>query len=354
VSLFERDEPAAGTSAVAGGMLAPISEVEFETSELIDFACASLARFPEWVSDIEHTSGLSCGYDDAGTLWVALDRDELAELDHVAALLEDKGLSGLPRSADEVREREPHLSGRVRGGLEVPGDHQVDPRRLCRALAEGARRLGASLYSGRRVVRVEALAGGELAVSGVEREGKPFRHRARCVVVAAGAWSHAGLELPWAPVGLRPVKGQLVRVRGPRLLRRVVRTSEVYLVPRADGELLIGATMEEMGFDLQATAGAAMDLLRRGWEALPGIYDLELDEVSVGLRSAVDDHLPVVGATEVEGLYVAVGHFRHGILLSPATARYLARWVLTGQEPRELTPFAPRRLVGQNARGGRH
>jgi glycine oxidase len=147
-------------------------------------------------------------------------------------------------------------------------------------------------------------------------------------------------------VGLRPVKGQLVRLRGPRLLAHVVRTPEIYLVPRADGELVIGGTVEEMGFDVSPTAGAAMDLLRRGWEVLPAIYDCEVLEISVGLRPALEDQLPAIGATEMEGLYLAFGHFRNGILLAPATAHYLAEWLTAGREPEELRPFAPHRMRG--------
>jgi glycine oxidase len=202
--------------------------------------------------------------------------------------------------------------------------------------------------TGAAVERVEAEDGRVGAVLGRDGEGRPFRVEAETVVVAAGAWSGRDLDLPIDRLALRPVKGQLVRLHGPRLLRHVVRTPEVYLVPRADGELLIGATMEEMGFDLSPTGGAAMDLLRRAWAALPGVYDLRLVEVSVGLRSAVDDHLPVVGATEVEGLFLALGHFRNGVLLAPATAHYLARWVAGGEPPGELAPFAPGRLWREN------
>jgi glycine oxidase len=166
------------------------------------------------------------------------------------------------------------------------------------------------------------------------------------VVLAAGAWCDRELRHPLGETGIRPVKGQLVRLRGPRLLRHVVRTPDVYLVPREDGELLVGATMEEMGFDVGSTAGAVMDLLRHGWEALPGIYDLELAEVSVGLRSAVEDHLPLIGASGIEGLFLATGHFRNGILLAPGTAHHLARQMTEGREPRELRPFRPGRGMG--------
>jgi glycine oxidase len=222
----------------------------------------------------------------------------------------------------------------------------VDPRALCLGLERAATRCGCNVETGAVVRAVETAGDGRLVVRGVRSDGASFALVTTTVVLAAGAWSMHELTLPIERLSLRPVKGQLVRLRGAQLLRHVVRTPHVYIVPRADGQLLIGATMEEMGFDTTPTAGATMDLLRRSWQALPGIYDLEFVEVSVGLRSAVDDHLPVVGATEVPGLYLACGHFRHGVLLAPATAHYLARWIVEQREPAELSSFAPRRIAG--------
>jgi glycine oxidase len=165
------------------------------------------------------------------------------------------------------------------------------------------------------------------------------------VVLAAGAWVTATVRSPLQDLGVRPVKGQLLRLRGAApLLRHVVRHPDVYLVPREDGELLVGATMEEVGFDPAVTAGAMLDLLRHAWQVVPGIYDLELSEVSVGFRSAVRDHLPVLGPTEVPGLHLAVGHFRNGILLAPITAALVAGSLLRGAALPELTPFLASRL----------
>jgi glycine oxidase len=349
VLVVERDRAGCGASRAAGGMLAPVSEAEIDAPEVIGFGCDSLRRYPAFVAGIESLAGTRCGLRTEGTLWVAVDRDDLAELRHLSGTLTQKGLAVRPLDAEEVRESEPHLSGRVLGGLELADDHQVDPRALCHCLDVAVARSGGEVATGAVVERIEARGGRVGAVVGRDRDERTFRVEAESVVVAAGAWSGRDLELPIGRMGLRPVKGQLVRLRGPRLLRHVVRTPEVYLVPRANGELLVGATMEEMGFDLSPTGGAVMDLLRRAWEALPGVYDLEMVEVSVGLRSAVDDHLPVIGATDVAGLFLAVGHFRNGVLLAPATAHYLARWISEGKRPRELEPFAPHRLMRDNA-----
>lgn len=337
---------ACGATRASGGMLAPVSEVEFETDELVRLAGDSLRRYPGFIAEIERIGEIDCGYRDEGTLWVALEHDDLAELQHLAGSLAAKQLEAHWLDTDEIHAAEPHLTGRVLGGLRVASDHQVDPRALCLGLERAASRCGCRVETGVVVRAVETADDGRLVVRGVRSDGAPFGVCTPTVVLAAGAWSMHEMTLPIERLSLRPVKGQLVRLRGANLLRHVVRTPHVYIVPRADGQLLIGATMEEMGFDTTPTAGATMDLLRRSWQALPGIYDLELVEVSVGLRSAVDDHLPVVGETNVPGLYLACGHFRNGVLLAPATGHYLARWIVERREPAALSCFAPRRIAG--------
>jgi glycine oxidase len=173
--------------------------------------------------------------------------------------------------------------------------------------------------------------------------GAPFRIACDVAVLAAGVWS-GDVEAPVPPLGLRPVKGQLVRLAGPELVQHVVRTPEVYLVPRRGGELLIGATMEEQGLDALPTAGAVLDLLREAWRVLPGVYDLAVTELSVGFRPAVRDHRPVIGPAATRRLFVATGHFRNGVLLAPATAHYLAEWIVDGSPPAALAPFGVERM----------
>jgi len=344
VLVFERDDGRRGATRAAGGMLAPVSEADTGRDALLELGLDSLDRYPEWVSDIEKASGRRCGFRREGSLWIATDRDEAELLDHVRETLRHKRLKAVPLEAAEVRRLEPHLSPRVVSGLGIESDRQVDPRQLATALAAAVIAGGGRVVHGHRVAAIEA-AGGGLEIEGESPDG-PFSFRCGRIVVCAGAWSESGIRLPAPPRGLRPVKGQLVRLRGPVLLGRVVRTPHVYLIPRADGELLIGATLEEAGQDEQATAGAVMELLRRAWHALPGIYDLNFTEVSVGLRSAVADNLPLIGESGTPGLYLAVGHYRNGILLAPATAYYLARWIVDGAAPSELDPFAPSRLAG--------
>jgi glycine oxidase len=352
VTVLDRGPAGRGATWAAGGMLAPVAEAETEDLEVVAFGKDSLARYPEFVRGVEKTSGLSVGYRAEGTLWVAIHRDDREELDRLERLLGSKSLEVERLAPGSLVQLEPHLSGRVLGGLRLAEDHQVDPRRLARALCRAVEALGGRVLEGWRVERVEERNSRVSAVAGRRPDGTPFAGTPTEVVVAAGAWSFEGLELPLCDPGLRPVKGQLVRARGQRLISHVVRTPEVYLVPREDGELLIGATMEERGFDETPTVGAVMDLLRHAWQVVPASYDLELSEVSVGLRSAVEDHRPVIGDTAVQGLFLALGHFRNGILLAPATAHYLADRIVQGVAPSKLEPFAvDRPTVGSLPRG---
>jgi glycine oxidase len=245
--------------------------------------------------------------------------------------------------------REPHLSGRVIAGLLVEGDYQVDPRALAAALAQGIAGLAGQLATGCRATRIDHTAGRVDGVSGVAG-GTAFRVACEVAVLAAGVWS-GEVEAPLPPLGLRPVKGQIVRLAGPELINHVVRSPDVYLVPRRGGELLLGATMEERGLDPLPTAGAVLDLLLEAWRVLPGIYDLAVTELSVGFRPAVSDHLPVISATSTRGLYVATGHFRNGVLLAPATAHHLAEWITRGAAPAELAPFGIERLAASAPAG---
>jgi len=349
VCVLDRDDLAGVATRAAAGMLAPTSEADLTDRAMVDLELDSLARYPVFVAGLESLTGESCGYRTEGTLWVALDRDQAGELERLASMQRAKGLPAQGLTPEEVLSREPHLSGRIVAGLLAPDDHQVDPRALSRALAAALTRLGGRVAVGCRATRVEHVAGRVRAVTGLTGRA-PFEIRAELVVLAAGVWSEE-VAAPTPALGLRPVKGQLVRLAGPELVRHVVRSPDVYLVPRRGGELLVGATMEEQGLDAMPTAGAVLHLLREAWRLLPAVYDLALTEVSVGFRPAVRDHRPVIGATSTQGLYVATGHFRNGVLLAPATAHYLAEWIVSGAAPAALAPFAVDRLAGHAVAG---
>lgn len=340
VLVLERDRPGSGASGVAAGMLAPAAEAGATEPCLVELALASCRVYPEWVRTIEADSGVSCRYRTEGTLLVALNRDHDEELEREADHQRGLGLGVERLTASEVLDREPALSPRVTSGIFAEEDRQVDPRALVEALSIAIRRLGGSVRSG-AAVRSVWLEDGRVAGIHV---GQDHAVESHAVVVAAGAWSNAPLQGVAEHLPLRPVKGQVLRLRGGALIRHVVRTPDVYLVPRTDGELVVGATMEEQGFDARSTAGATMDLLRAAWQVLPGVYDLELAELSVGFRPAFRDNLPAIGPIGPDGLFLATGHYRHGVLLAPVTARLLVETIRTGSMPRQLAPFVPTRL----------
>jgi glycine oxidase len=242
----------------------------------------------------------------------------------------------------EARRREPGLSPRVTAALSCPADHQVDNRAVVRALSSALQAAGGELREG---IAVEAVETAESRVRGVVAGEE--RHRAETVLLCAGCWSGqiAGVPADAVPP-VRPVKGQMLalRMEEPALLNRVIRAPEAYLVPKRDGRLVIGATQEEVGFDTQVTAGGILELLRGAWEAVPGIDDLPLLETWAGLRPGSRDNAPILGPTSVPGLFVATGHFRHGILLLPITIREMVRLILTGEVSATLQPFSPARF----------
>ena len=338
VVVLERERAGSGAGAVAAGMLSLVSEVETESPEFVDLALESCALYPEWIRRIEADAGLVCGYREEGSLLLALHRDHELELERLMGTQRRLGLQSEPVSRAQVLEKEPYVSPRVIGGLFVPGDRQVNPRRLTQALAAAISARGGEIIEGQPASPlIEAGVAAGASTPEVEV-------RATVVVIAGGAWSGEVWPDAAGSLPMRPVKGQILRLRGPRLIDHVLRTPDVYLVPREDGELVVGATMEEQGFDTTITTWAVMDLLRDAWRILPGVSELELAETSVGFRPALRDHLPAIGATAVEGLFVATGHYRHGVLLSAVTAKLLAGSLAGKRVP---PAFDPKRLLTQ-------
>jgi glycine oxidase len=322
-------------------MLAPLAEAHPEEQALLALGRASVAIYPEFVADLEAAADRGVGYRGDGTLIVGLDRDDAENL---RFLYETRQQIGLPvdwLTGAEARRREPALSPRVTAALQCPADHQVDNRAVVRALKDALRHAGGELREQTPVEAVEVRGG---RVRGVVVEGA--LHAADTVLVCAGAWSGQVTGLPDETTPVRPIKGQMVslRIEDPPLIRHVIRAPEAYLVPKHDGRLVIGATQEEAGFDTEVTAGGMLDLLRGAWEAVPGIYDLPVLETWAGLRPGSRDNAPILGPTSVEGLFVATGHYRHGILLLPITVREVSRLVLTGEVSDTLQPFLPSRF----------
>jgi len=336
VTVFERDAAGQGASHAAAGMLAASAEVEPGEEPLFALNCASKALWADFATELEAASGQSVDLRREGTLVVALTADDRARLQHHVAFQRGLGLSPEWLNAVEARRREPHLSPGLSGAVFSPDDHQVDNRKVVAALRVAAERAGAVLREHTRVERI-LVEGGR--ATGVVVSGYP--HRADTVVLAAGAWSRAieGLCLP-PPV--RPVKGQMLALRMDTrapLLRHVVWAPGAYLVPRHDGRLLVGATVEEKGFDPHLTAGAQLALLQAGWRALPGIEELPIDEAWVGFRPGSRDDAPILGSGPLAGLVFATGHYRNGILLTPITARAIVALILDGHADPLIAPF---------------
>jgi glycine oxidase len=338
-------EPAGKASHVSAGMLAPVGELNYGEEPLLRLGLASRARYGSFVAELEEVSGRETGYRADGILEVALDADDLAVLGDLRLFQDSLGVTSEVLTARECRAREPMLAPSVRGGLFAPDDGSVDPRRLAAALLAAIDRLGGTLIRDRAA---------ELLVEDGEAAGVRVADgdtvRADQVVLAAGPWSPELKGLPPEAVPpVRPVKGQILRLRAVtpflrRCVRGLVHGTSVYVVPRTDGEIVIGATQEEMGFDTTVTAGGLWELLRDARELLPGITELPFAEVSAGLRPGSPDNAPMLGRSALPGLLIACGHFRNGVLLAPVTADAMAEVLATGELPEIARPFSPGRF----------
>jgi glycine oxidase len=317
-------------SGVAAGMLAPVSEVEFGEAgrRVLELGLRSAGMWPGFAAELEEAAGAEVGLRQTGTLLLARDEDEARELERQFALRESLGLRATRLRPSAARELEPALAPTVRLALEAPEDHSVDPRLVLAALRHACELSGVRVREYAPVARVE-LEGIEPSarVTGVTLADEE-RVLAGQVVLAAGAWTAEVRGLPaHARVPVRPLKGQILRLRdpvGPGLLERVVRFEGGYLVPRGDGRYVLGATVEERGFEELPTAGGVYELLRDAHELVPGVLELRIEELSVGFRPSTPDNVPIIGPGAVEGLMWATGHHRNGILLAPLTAELVA------------------------------
>lgn len=351
VTVVAPDPPVSGAaSSVAAGMLTPATEATFGEEHLMRFGIASRDRYPAFVEELRADSGEDPCYRSEGTLQVAFDTDDLSKLTELGELQARLGLTCERLTGRECRRLEPMLAPSVRGGLLAPDDHSVDPRALRHALAAAARRRGVVIVPGSaaEVLTADDRVHGVRLTSG-ERLG------ADQVVLAAGTWTAAIGGVPAGVVPpLRPVKGQLLRLRTPageppivgRTVRGLVRGSPVYLVPRASGEVVLGATQEELGDDTRLTAGGVWSVLRDGRDLVPGVTELEITEACVGLRPGSPDNEPLLGRTRVGGLHLAAGHFRHGVLFTPATGDAMASVLTGGALPGFARRFAADRFTG--------
>lgn len=330
------DAPGTGASYAAAGMLAPVTEASYGEEALLRLCLDSLRRYPGFVAEVASAGGVEVGLRTAGTLVVGFDDDDMRALDALHAFQRELGLDVARLTARESRRREPALTPRVRGGLHVAGDHSVDPRSLHQALLAAARAAGVRLV-GARIEAVQTEGGRATALR--LRDGAGVT--GDVIVLALGAASGSLPGVP--PLQVRPVKGQILRLRGAGDLlegtvRALVRGRQVYLVPYGN-RLVIGATVEDRGFDPTVTAGGVHDLLHDAIDVVPGVTELELAETLTRWRPGSADNAPLLGPSSLPGLVLATGHYRNGVLLAPVTGDAIAELLATGSLPPVAEPF---------------
>ncbi len=307
-----------GAWQVAAGMLAPVAEAQVGDAAAVELGLRAARGFCDFAAELADASGEDPGYRPTGTLLVARDRDEAEALERELSFRRELGLEVERLRPSQARRAEPALAPTVRLALDVPGDHSVDPRRMVAALQAAFERAGGTIrHAPVTSLHVEGdrAAGLRLESGEIVRAGQ--------VLLAPGT---GRVDVPDA-VPVRPVKGQVLRLRDPRgpgLVDRTVRGPDAYLVPRADGGYVLGATSEERGYDTAPTAGGVYELLRDMSEVVPGVLELEIEELQAGLRPATPDNLPAIGPGTLDGLLWAAGHYRNGILLAPLTAELIA------------------------------
>lgn len=343
VQVFDRGEAGREASWLSAGMLAPQVEMGYEDEAIYTLGRESMRRWPGFVKALEAGSGLSVDYRTEGILHVADDRDATEALQRQFDFQKSQGLDVEWLTGAEAREVEPFLAPRLPGAVFCKSDHQVDNRLLVDALIRALHKSGGLL---REYTPVKSIAPDETMPAVILGDGS--RIEASRVILSSGAWSRTieGLEPEDRPP-VRPVKGQMLQLQMalPFDLRHVVWGPGCYIAPKSNGRLLLGATVEERGFDRSVTAGGMYALLEASWRVVPGIYDLVVTETWAGLRPGSRDNDPVLGESNAPGVVFATGHYRNGILLTPVTAEEIARLVVTGETSDWLRPFSPKRFT---------
>jgi glycine oxidase len=349
VEVYDRGAAGAGATHAAAGMLAACCEAEPGEEALIALGRESQARWPAFAADLLQASGIDVELRTEGTLVVALTSDDQARLHHHLVFQQKLGLPLHWITPAETRRREPHLAGKLAGAVWSPEDHQVENRKLAAALRVAAERAGAAIHEHAPVKEI-SITGGR-ADGLVMTDGS--RIEADVVVLAAGAWSRSigGVPVELRPP-VRPIKGQMLALRmdaAAPLVNHVIWAPGAYLVPRRDGRLIVGATVEEKAFDTTLTAGGLLTLLDAAWRTIPTIEELPIDEMWVGHRPGSRDDAPILGPGPVAGLVYATGHHRNGILLAPITADTIARLVLDGTVEPAIRAFGVERFAPARA-----
>jgi glycine oxidase len=348
VAVFDRQQPGQEASWASAGILSPAPENP-EMVVMVPLGKASLGLYPEFVAQVEEISGKNTGFRAKGTLEALFSHDTKAELSTIIALHHGLGLKAEPLRAEDARELEPALSEEVEAAVLRPEEASVDNRALTAAILEAAQRSGAEVFSGNSAKAIWR-EGNRCAGLVLQNE----RVEAKWTVIAAGCFS-AMIEgiASYAPV--RPAKGQMAALRADDLkMERVLWSEKIYLVPRNDGRILAGATIEYAGFDKRTTAGGIEKILSAAIDLAPDLANARIEETWAGLRPDSPDHLPILGPTDIDGLLIATGHFRSGILLAPITARLVREWIVEQRASVDWDRFSPLRFQSAATDAARH
>ena len=339
VAVFEKGDPGRESSWAGAGILSPAPENP-ATIPRVPLAKASMALYPDFVARVEEISAQDVGFRGKGTLEALFSRDAARELSTHVALHHGWGLQAEAISAEDARELEPALSPELEAAVLRPDEASVDNRALTRAVLEAAQKSGAEIFAHQEVQgiwREKQRCAGLLL--------KNEKVSAQWTIIAAGCFSAniAGVNT-YAPV--RPAKGQMISLRAEQTkIERVLWSDKIYLVPRNDGRILAGATVEYVGFDKNVTAGGLEKILAGVLELAPDLAHARVEETWAGLRPDSPDHLPILGPTDIDGLLIATGHFRSGILLTPITAQLIREWVTQQSVTIDWDRFSPLRFV---------
>ncbi|MGC1904796.1 MAG: glycine oxidase ThiO [Candidatus Acidiferrum sp.] len=342
VGVFERGEPGREASWASAGILSPAPESPSMIS-MVPMARASMALYPALVASVEEFTGASVGFRTKGTIDILFSRDALSDLSTLIALHHGMGLKAEPLRPEDARELEPSLSSELEAAALRPDEASIDNRAFTQAMLEAAKKSGAEVFSDSGAVAIRRE--GDRCV-GLKLQNENVD--AKWTVIAAGCFS-ANIEgvKEYAPV--RPAKGQMISLRSDEVkIERVLWGEKVYIVPRNDGRILAGATVEYVGFDKHVTAGGVEKILAAAIEVVPGLASARIEETWAGLRPDSPDHLPIVGPTDSVGLLIATGHFRSGVLLTPITARLIREWITDRSVSIDWDRLSPMRFA--NAR----
>jgi glycine oxidase len=345
IAVFDAQSPGREASWASAGMISPAPESS-QMAALLPISMESARLYPEFVQRVEEVSSRPVGYRRDGALNLLLNGTQQSEFDEILALHRGAGLRAEMLSVHEARELEPALTSELRGAIHRPDEASLDNRLFTEATLEAARRKGAEIFPGNGAKALWAEGGD---CKGLHLQNG--RVEAKWTVIAAGCFS-AKIEGVAAYAPVTPAKGQMMALRCEAVnLRKDLWSGHMYLVPRHDGRIIAGSTVEYEGFDRSVTVAGMKKILNGAISLVPALESARIEETWAGLRPDTPDHLPILGPTDLDGLLIATGHFRSGILLTPVTARLTREWVTTQKVSQDWAPFSPLRF--QQARQGR-